>query len=104
MTASQNILTEIKNLGLDLPIPAAKLKTGCGEEVCQLLLKLIQVSLKNKFKFRKAAIKEEGAGMDDDADDIDEMDGGADLADMIHEQDDDEDIDEEFDLGGAGNI
>ncbi len=31
------------------------------------------------------------------------MDGGADLADVIHEQDSSEDIDEDFDLGG-GNI
>lgn len=50
-------------------------------------------------------IKEEGAGADDDAEDLngDEMDGGADLADVIHAQDSDEDIDEDFDLGG-GNI
>jgi hypothetical protein len=42
--------------------------------------------------------------MDDDADDVDEMDGGADLADVIHEAESDEDnIDEEFDIG-QGNI
>jgi estrogen-related receptor beta like 1 len=40
MTASQNVLTELKNLGLDLQIPPTKLKTGCGEEVCYVLLKL----------------------------------------------------------------
>jgi estrogen-related receptor beta like 1 len=33
-TASQNILIELKNIGLELPYPAAKLKSGCGEEVC----------------------------------------------------------------------
>lgn len=42
--------------------------------------------------------------MDDDADDLDEMDGGADLADVIHEAESEEDnIDEEFDVG-QGNI
>lgn len=41
--------------------------------------------------------------MDDDADDVDEMDGGADLADVIHEAESEEDIDEEFDVG-QGNI
>jgi hypothetical protein len=41
--------------------------------------------------------------MDDEADDMDEMDGGADMADVIHEQQSDDDIDEEVDVGG-GNI
>lgn len=103
MTTSQNILIELRNLGLELPISPNKLKAGCGEEVCQLLLALTQVSLNNKFKFKKAQIKDDGHGMDDDADDVDEMDGGADLADVIHEIESDEDIDEDFDMGG-GNI
>lgn len=59
--------------------------------------------MKNKFKFRKANIKDESHGGDDDAEDVDEMDGGADLADVIHEVDSDGDIDEDFDMGG-GNI
>lgn len=103
MTASQNVVNELHNLGLDLGVSPAKLKTGCGEEVCLVLLKLSQVTLKNKFKFRKANIKDEANGGDDDAEDVDEMDGGADLADVIHEVESGEDIDEDFDIGG-GNI
>ena len=68
-----------------------------------MLLKLTYLSLKNRFKFKKAAIKDESHGADDDAEDVDEMDGGADLADVIHAQDSSEDIDEDFDMGG-GNI
>ena len=86
MTASQNIVVEIKNLGINMDVSPNKLKAGYGEEVCQVLLKLTQISLKNKFKFRKCVIKEEGLGGDEDAEDLngDEMDGGADLADVIH--------------------
>ena len=40
MTASQNVMIELKNLGLNLDIAPNKLKTGYGEEVCQVLLKL----------------------------------------------------------------
>lgn len=103
MTASQNIVAEITNLGIPIEVSPNKLKAGCGEEVCQVLLKLTQISLKNRFKFKKCVIKEENKGGDDDCDDVDEMDGGADLADVIHAQDSDEDIDEDFDMGG-GNI
>jgi hypothetical protein len=34
MTASQNVMIELKNLGLNLDIAPNKLKTGYGEEVC----------------------------------------------------------------------
>ena len=104
MTASQNVIIELKNLGINMDIQPTKLKAGCGEEVCQVLLKLTQISLKNKFRFKKCAIKEEGAGVEDDGEDMDnEMEGGADLADVIHAQESDEEIDEDLDLGG-GNI
>lgn len=52
-------------------------------------------------------MREEGTGLDDEADEVngDEMDGGADLADEIHaEAEDDEDIDEDIDLGGVTGI
>jgi hypothetical protein len=34
MTASQNILVEMKNIGLQIDVSPNKLKAGCGEEVC----------------------------------------------------------------------
>lgn len=83
-----------------------KLKAGHGEEVCTVLTALCEASIKNKFKFRRPVIKDEGGNMGDDADDIDgdDMDGRADLADEIHAADEDEDIDEEIDFGVAGGI
>jgi intraflagellar transport protein 57 len=105
MTASQNIILELKQLGVELDMPPNKLKSGHGEGVCEVLMKLGQITLANKFRFRRPVIKEEDQGADEDADDLngDEMDGGADLADVIHAQDSDEDIDEDMDFGG-GNI
>ncbi len=67
-------------------MPASKLKAGHGEGVCTLLIKLCQVSLQSKFKFKKPVIKDDGArDLDDGDDDLgDDMDGNADIADMIN--------------------
>jgi hypothetical protein len=44
--------------------------------------------LQNKFKFKKAVIREDGGrggDLDDDGDDMnDDMEGNADIADMMH--------------------
>ena len=66
-------------------MPPNKLKTGNGDGVCAVLLKLCSVSLQNKFKFKKAVIKDEGGGLDDEGDDMgDEMEGNADIADIAN--------------------
>lgn len=67
-------------------MPPNKLKTGNGDGVCAVLQRLCQVSMQNKFKFKKPVIKDEGAGgLDDDGDDMgDEMEGNADIADMAN--------------------
>lgn len=103
MTASQNIILELKKLGIELDMPPNKLKSGFGEGVTQVLVKLVTISVSNKFRFKKPVIREDGAGFDDDGDDVngDDMEGGADLADVIHAQDSDEDIDDEVDFGGG---
>lgn len=85
-TASQNMVLELKKLGIELDMPASKLKTGHGDGVCTLLTKLCQVSLQNKFRFKKPVIKDDAGGrdMDDGDDDMGEdMEGNADIADMI---------------------
>jgi Intra-flagellar transport protein 57 len=86
-TASQNMILELKKMGIELDMPASKLKAGHGDGVCSLLLKLSTVTLNAKFKFRKPVIKDEGGGrdMDDEGgDDMgDDMDGNADIADML---------------------
>ena len=104
MTASQNVLIELQNLGLQVDVNPNKLKTGYGEGVTLVLLKLTEASLANRFQFRKPVIREEGQGGDDDAEEGgDDMEGDADLANEIHAQDSGEDIDEDLDFGG-GNI
>ena len=79
------IVLELKKLGIELDMPPNKLKTGYGDGVCAVLLKLCNVSLQNKFKFKKFTIKDESGGLDDEGDDMgDDMDGGADIADMAN--------------------
>jgi len=84
MTSSQNVIIELQKLGLDLDVSPNKLKAGYGEGVCLVLLKLTEVSMQNKFRFRQPKLEDEEKGLDDDADDGDDMEGQADLADMIH--------------------
>jgi len=84
-------------------MPPNKLKTGNGDGVCAVLTKLCQVSITNKFKFKKPVIKEESA-LDDEGDDMgDDIEGGGgggDIADMAN-QDISEDEMDDFG-GGAG--
>jgi hypothetical protein len=105
MTASQNVVLELKKLNIELNIAPGKLKAGHGEEVCTVLMKLCEISLKNKFKFKKFAIKDEG-GLDDEADDMDgdDLDGRADMADEVHAADSEGEIDEDMDFGVGGGI
>lgn len=79
------IVLELKKLGIELDMPPNKLKTGFGEGVCSVLLKLCTVSLTNKFKFKKPVIKDDSAALEDEGDDMGEdMDGGADIADLAN--------------------
>jgi len=89
------LVLELKKLGIELDMPPNKLKTGFGDGVCSVLLKLCNVSLTNKFKFKKPVIKDDSAAMDDEGDDMgDDMDGGADIADLANQQQDDDDIED----------
>ena len=106
-TASQNMVLELKKMGIELDMPASKLKVGNGEGVCTLLQKLCQVIMNAKFKFKKPVIKDDaGRGdMDDDGDDMgDDMDGNADIADMIQGgNQSDDDIEDFAEFGGGGD-
>jgi hypothetical protein len=85
-------------LKINLDLPANKLQKGHGDGVCMVLEKLCQISLQNKFRFKKAVIKDDGGALVEDAEDDggDDMGGddmGGDLQDMANqEQSDDEDI------------
>jgi estrogen-related receptor beta like 1 len=94
------VVLELKKLGIELDMPPNKLKTGFGDGVCAVLLKLCTVSLTNKFKFKKFVIKEDNAALDDEGDDMgDDMDGGADIADLANNNNEDDDIEEFADFG-----
>jgi hypothetical protein len=109
MTASQNILMELKKLNIELDLQPNKLKAGFGEGVCTVLLALGEISVQNKIKFKRPNIKEAGGGgFGDEGDDEfggDEFEGNADLAESNEkkgkalESDDDIDDDIEFGVG-----
>ena len=50
-------MLELKKIGIELDMPASKLKAGNGEGVCTLLIRLCQVSLQKQFRFKKPVIK-----------------------------------------------
>lgn len=60
MTASQNVVLELKKLGIELNMSPQKLKNGYGEEVCIVLRALTDLSVKNRVKFRRPQIRDEG--------------------------------------------
>ena len=45
MTASQNVILELKKLGIELDMPPNKLKSGFGEGVCNVVIALCNISL-----------------------------------------------------------
>jgi len=105
MTASQNIILELKKLGIELDMAPNKLKNGYGDGVCTVLMSLCSISIQNKFNFRKHEIKDEGQGFGDDGDDDmgDEFEGNADIADMNtgkgKGEESEDNIDEDLDFG-----
>lgn len=71
--------------------------------MCAVLTKLCQVSLQNKFKFKKPILKEESNNMEEEGDDMgDDLDGGADIADMANQDISEDEIDD-FGLGAGGD-
>ena len=103
MTASQNVILELKKLNIELDMPSSKLKSGFGEGVVQVLHILAKITIDNKFRFKKPVIRDEGQ-VDDDADEMgDAMEGHNDIADMVHQDqsDDEEEMIEDFNDNGA---
>lgn len=90
-TVTNNIVIDLKNLGIVLNFPATKLKSGSGDAVVQALYELAQLALQNKrFQFRRPVIpeddEEEGQG-----DDEDDMEGNMDEL-INQELSDEEDV------------
>ncbi|CAD8109533.1 unnamed protein product [Paramecium primaurelia] len=60
VTLSQNILNEVKNIGIDVDFPPLKLKQGFGEYVVYVLQQLASKALqKKKFQFKKVRIEQQ---------------------------------------------
>ncbi len=91
-TVTNNIVLDLKKLGIQLNYPPTKLKSGSGEAVCEVLLNLSQMALEgSRFKFRKPIIPEDEDG--DDGGEEAETEGMQDLADQVfNDFSDDEDI------------
>lgn len=106
MTASQNVVLELKKLGIELDMPPNKLKAGNGDGVCAVLFALCEISVKNKVKFKQPNIKDDGGAFgEEEGDDMgDEFEGNADIADMQRDamQSDGDDIDDDLEFGGGG--
>jgi estrogen-related receptor beta like 1 len=82
-TAAQTILMEMKNLGIDSNVPPNKLRTGYGEYVCIILLRLINKALeKRKPTFKKVKDSKEKNDEETNIVDIEEED----MPDMINKE------------------
>lgn len=107
MTAAQNVIGELRKLGIELDVQPAKLIQGYGEGVCTVLLSLCQMGVENRVKFKKPVIKDGdgsgfGGGEEDDMDMGDEFEGQADVNDMMQDNmaEDIDDIDEDYEFAG----
>ena len=58
MTASQNVVLELKKLGIELDMPPNKLKSGYGEGVCQRLHSKAHDHLQRRCQILKVIEKE----------------------------------------------
>ncbi|CAD8123761.1 unnamed protein product [Paramecium sonneborni] len=67
VTLSQNIINELKNIGIEVDFPPLKLKQGFGEYVVYVLLQLATRALqKKKFQYKKAKIEQQSQTRQDD--------------------------------------
>lgn len=101
-TVTNNIVLDLKKLDVLIDYPPSKLKSGSGEAVCQALHGLVQVGLKaQKFKFRQPVIPDDDEGDDGgEMGDGDDMEGNADIADLVNNDlDEDDDIAELVEVG-----
>ena len=78
VTIASNILTEMKNVGIECEIPPNQLRQGFGTPICVVLLSIVnKVIQKSQFSFKKAKLeekksnsKEEGLEIEDETPDL----------------------------------
>ena len=75
VTLASNLLTEMKNVGIDCGVPPNKLRQGFGTPICIVLLSLVdKVIQKSGFSFKKPKLEENKKNLREDGLDIeDEM-------------------------------
>ena len=73
VTMATNLITEMKNLGIDCQVPPNKLRSGYGAPICTVLLQLVNKALeKKKFAFKKPKFEEKSKNEGGDAPDIED--------------------------------
>ena len=73
VSMATNLLTEMKNCGIDLSISPNLLRTGYGIPVCTVLLALVNKALEKKgFKFKKPKFDEKNLGNSGDSPEIED--------------------------------
>ena len=70
---ANNLLTEMKSLGIECEVPPNQLRAGYGVPICTVLLLLVNAALsKRGFAFRKANLEESSKGNSGNAPDIED--------------------------------
>lgn len=68
-----NLLTEMKNLGMELSVSPIQLRSGYGASVCSVLLQLVNKAIEKKgLTFKKAKYDENRKGIGDEGLEIEE--------------------------------
>ena len=70
---ANNLLTEMKNIGIECPVPPNQLRAGYGVPICTVLLLLVNKALEKKgFAFKKPKFDDGNKGNSRDAPDIED--------------------------------
>ena len=73
VTMANNLLTEMKNIGIECPVPPNQLRSGYGVPICTVLLLLVNKALEKKgFAFKKPKFDDGNKGNSRDAPDIED--------------------------------
>ena len=96
MSICQILVQECKKVGVECTFNPIKLKTGYGEQVVFLLLRLCELAFKRKVKIGKCVIQATQSKQEE-AEIVDDGDQFLDLAENIEEDGDEDCLEEDFD-------
>ena len=73
VTMANNLLTEMKNIGIECSVPPNQLRAGYGVPICSVLLLLVNKALEKKgFSFKKPKFVDEGKSNTKSAPDVED--------------------------------